>query len=78
MKYFVIRTFRGTCSSVGMLKGYMVRERLETPVIALEERCFVDMTSEHSYSVTMSDRRVTSQYHRFVMMLVGAGATRPT
>ena len=47
MKYFVIRTFRGTCSSVGMLKGYMVRERLETPVIALEERCFVDMTSEH-------------------------------
>jgi len=28
IKYFVIRNFRGTCSSVEMLKGYMVRERL--------------------------------------------------
>ena len=25
------RNFGGTCSSVEMLKGYMVRERLETP-----------------------------------------------
>jgi len=33
MKYFVIRNFRGTCSSVGMLKGYMVRERLGAPVL---------------------------------------------
>jgi len=24
IKYFVIRNFRGTCSSVEMLKGYMV------------------------------------------------------
>jgi len=32
-KYFVIRSFRGTCSSVGMLKGYMVRKRLGTPVL---------------------------------------------
>jgi len=34
IKYFVIRHFRGTCSSVRMLKGYMVRERLGTPVLA--------------------------------------------
>jgi len=25
--------FRGTCSCVNMLKGYMVRERLRTPVL---------------------------------------------
>ena len=41
IKYFVIRSFRGTCSSVEMvkgtclsvelLKGYMVREKLGTP-----------------------------------------------
>jgi len=31
IKYFVIRNFRGTCSSVEMLKGYMVRKRLGTP-----------------------------------------------
>jgi len=30
-KYFVIRNFRGTCSSPGMLNGYIVRERLGTP-----------------------------------------------
>jgi len=56
----------------------MVRERLEAPVIAREGRCLVDMASEHSLSVTMSDSRVMSQYHRFVVALVGAGATRPT
>jgi len=27
------KCLRGTCSSVGMLKGYMVRERLGTPGI---------------------------------------------
>jgi len=30
-KYFVMRNFRGTCSSVEMLKGYIVRGRLGTP-----------------------------------------------
>jgi len=30
-KLFVIRNFRGTCSSVQMRKGYMVRKRLGTP-----------------------------------------------
>jgi len=33
IKYFVIRNFRGTFSSVEMLKGYMVRERLGTPAL---------------------------------------------
>jgi len=32
LKYFVIRNFRGTFSSVEILKGYVVRERLGTPV----------------------------------------------
>jgi len=31
IKYFVIRNFSGTCSFVEMLRGYIVRERLETP-----------------------------------------------
>jgi len=30
LKYFVIRNVKGTCSSVGMLKEYMVRGRLGT------------------------------------------------
>jgi len=33
IKYFVIRHFRGTRSSVEMLKGSMVRERLGSPVL---------------------------------------------
>jgi len=32
---FVIRNFRGTCSSVEMLKAYMARKRLGTPVLEL-------------------------------------------
>ena len=31
LSLFVIRNFRGTCSSVEMLKGYMVGERLGIP-----------------------------------------------
>jgi len=31
LSLFDIRNFRGTRSSVGMLKGYMVKERLGTP-----------------------------------------------
>jgi len=31
LQYFVIKNFRGTFSSVEMLKGYMVRESLGTP-----------------------------------------------
>jgi len=30
---YVLKCWRGTCSSVRMLKGYMVRERLGTPDI---------------------------------------------
>jgi len=33
-------------------------------------------TSVHC-SVTMSDRRAASQYHSYVAMLRGGGATRP-
>jgi len=34
---FVIRNFRGTCSSIEMLKGYMARENLITPVLNLNQ-----------------------------------------
>jgi len=30
IKYFLIRNIRGTCSSVEMLQGYLVREKLGT------------------------------------------------
>jgi len=39
IKYFVITNFRGTRSSVGMLKGCMVRERLGTPVLDIACSC---------------------------------------
>jgi len=35
LNLFVIRNFRGICSSVEMLKGYMAREGLGTPVLNL-------------------------------------------
>jgi len=38
----------------------------------------LDMASERSCSVAMSDRRVMSQYRNFVIMLSGASATHPT
>jgi len=31
IKYFVMRNFRGTCSFVEILKGCMIKEKLETP-----------------------------------------------
>jgi len=37
---FVITNFRGTCSCVETLKGYMVRERLGNPVLEFRERVF--------------------------------------
>jgi len=36
------------------------------------------MASERSCSATMSDRRVMSQYHSFVIILGGVGAAWPT
>jgi len=33
---FVIRNFRGTCSSIEMLKGYMARESLGAPILNLK------------------------------------------
>jgi len=35
LNLFVIRNFRGTCSSIEMLKGYRARESLGTPVLNL-------------------------------------------
>jgi len=35
LNLFAIRNFRGTCSSIDMLKGYMARESLGTPVLNL-------------------------------------------
>jgi len=55
IKYFFIRNFRatfssveilkGTCYSVGMLKGYMVRERLGTPVLYGVEKMLIILSS---------------------------------
>jgi len=36
LNLFVIRNFSGTCSSIEMLKGYMARESLGTPVLNLK------------------------------------------
>jgi len=36
------------------------------------------MACERSCSVTISDRRIMSQYHSFVILLDGVDATRPT
>ena len=35
LNLFVIRNFMGTCSSTEVLKGYMARESLGTPVLNL-------------------------------------------
>ena len=35
------------------------------------------MASERSCTVTISDRCVPTQYHSFVILLDGAGETRP-
>jgi len=36
-KIFCNKKFRGKCSSVEMLKGYMARERLGTPALKTRE-----------------------------------------
>jgi len=38
IEHFVMRNFRVTCSSDEMLKQYMVRERLGTPVSCSQNR----------------------------------------
>jgi len=35
---YLLKCCRGTCSFLGMLKGYMVRERLGTPELD-EQKC---------------------------------------
>ena len=37
LSLFVIRNFRGTCSSIEMLKGYMARKSLGTPFLQSEK-----------------------------------------
>jgi len=41
LSLFVIRNFRGTCSSIEMLKGYMARESLGTPDLKYARMLFV-------------------------------------
>jgi len=36
--YAIERKLRGMCSSVEVLKGYMVRENLETPALKFKQR----------------------------------------
>jgi len=40
LSLFVIRNFRGTCSSIEMLKGYVARESLGTPGLDSGMFCF--------------------------------------
>jgi len=51
-KYFVIRNIRGKCSSVGVLKGYMVRDRLETPDLGLTIWDNIDLSLHDSSPLT--------------------------
>jgi len=54
-KYFVMRNFRGTCSSVEMLKGYIVRGRLGTPALE-EEYCWITIFVKCQYVGSFSYR----------------------
>jgi len=37
---YLLKCWRDTCWSAGMLKGYMVRERLGTPVLGKRATCY--------------------------------------
>jgi len=42
LSLFVIRNFRGRCSSIEMMKGYMVRERLGNPALQHDRKTISD------------------------------------
>jgi len=44
---YLLESFRGTCSSVGMLKGYVVRERLGTPALDKTKQFWRCLKSKH-------------------------------
>ena len=55
-KYFVVRNFRGTCSSAGMLKGCLIREKLGTPALNNEWnnrrrtlKCFIHVNARAKF-----------------------------
>jgi len=52
-KYFVIRNFRGTCSSVEMLKGYMLIFRNTEGVHAHLSGCWRGTCSEKGWEPLM-------------------------
>ena len=64
IKYFVIRNFRGTCQSVGMLKGYMVRKRLGTPALEHGFHTWGTCTPNNTFKVI--NRRKTYVYILFI------------
>jgi len=41
LKEYILTCWRGTCSSIGKLKGYMARKRLRTPVLEPELPCAI-------------------------------------
>jgi len=46
LSLFVMRNFRGTCSSVEMLKGYIARESLGIPALDSGISCIVETQQE--------------------------------
>ena len=55
---FAIRNFRGTCSSVEMLKGYVVRERLGTPALYARLLVFDKTLAQPHFAVVNSSDAV--------------------
>ena len=58
LSLFVISNFRGTCSSIEILKGYMARESLGTPdirslvgVSSLRKNCFNNVYREGDHNM---------------------------
>jgi len=47
LSFFVTKNFRGTCSSVEMLKGYMVKESLGTPAL---EPHLISSEADHMFA----------------------------
>ena len=67
-KYFVIRNFRGTCSSVGILKGYIVRERLGIPGLA--EPIHLGLKWKQQASITFSTILVENKKYLLLVFFV--------
>jgi len=60
---YLLKCCRGTCSSVGMLKGYMVRERLGTPVLKRHNSVRYKGTAHETYLNAQHMLRYSARIH---------------